>query len=154
MRFAARAEPAARLVLAGLLLLGAGTASATGVYKWTDREGRVHYDDRTVSAQKLTLDYLKERAIPGQPQTAPPREFVAAVGNECVAARERAQNYRDAGALYAQDPAGNVYPLSPRQAGLAIAEAERDAATYCAPHAAEALYERRSAPVVAGTSAR
>lgn len=131
-------------------LLLAPAAPAASVYKWVDAQDRVHYDDRHVQEQRLTLQYLNDRAIPAQPESITPRAFVAAVEQDCRNTQDRAMAYRAATALYGRDPAGNGYRLSPRQQALEVAQAEREAARYCAPGAAETLYrERRSARIAA-----
>lgn len=129
-----------RGVAALALLLALPAADAAGVYKWVDHAGIAHYDDQSVTSPRLTEDDLDQRRIDPRPQNKAPVAFAEQVQQQCVVARVRLDNYRRAGSLYGQDPAGNVYPLSPNQVRLSIAESERDEARFCAAGAADAEY--------------
>lgn len=136
------------LGLSALLLISPVTFAA-GVFKWIDNQNRVHYDDRNVQQQRLTLQYLNDRQIPAQPESTAPQAFVTAVARDCRTTQDRASAFRAATALFGSDPAGNSYRLSPRQQALEVAQAEQEAARYCAAGAAETLYRQRRAARVA-----
>jgi hypothetical protein len=63
-----------RILIAVLALVAAAPAPAD-VYKWVDREGKVHYGDTPPpnSAAK-PVDVRKEPVVSGQPEKAPPQE--------------------------------------------------------------------------------
>ena len=126
-------------VLAPLALLGSGAASAA-VYKWTDLQGRVHYDDSQLHEQKLTLDYLNRRGIPAREEATVPASFIAEIAQRCRLAHDRAESFRQAASVEAQDPAGNRYRLSARQVQIEIAQAEAAQRQYCGEGAAQRLY--------------
>ena len=124
-----------------LLALVPGLAGAAGsVYRWTDAQGVVHYDDQSRLQQRLTRESIARRAVPAEPTATVPNELVQAVRQRCIDLRERASSVRGALQLYGTDPAGNRYPLSPRQAALARAEADREEARYCHPEAPRHFY--------------
>lgn len=128
-----------------VLLLAAPAVQAAGVYKWVARDGTVHFDDKTVTQPRLTQADLDHRIVDARPQEPAPPAFARQVEQRCDVSRVRLGNYRAARELYGEDPAGNVYRLSPRQVALSIAEVERDEATYCGTTAADALYAKRLA---------
>lgn len=127
--------------LAGLMILLGSASAESAVYKWTDLQGSVHYDDSRLHEQKLTLDYLNRRGIPARDDATVPAAFVAEVAQRCQLARDRAENYRLASSVEAQDPAGNRYRLSPRQVQIEIAQAQAAQQQYCGPDAAQRLYQ-------------
>lgn len=132
-------RPLAVLVL--LLVLAPLPAAAAGsVYRWTDAQGVVHYDDQSRLEQRLTRQSIARKPVPAEASATVPNELVQAVRRRCVDLRERASSVRAAPQLYGTDPAGNRYPLSPRQSALARAEADREEARYCGPDAPRRIY--------------
>ncbi len=132
---------------AGLLIALLLAGVSAGVYKWTDAQGRIHYDDRNLLEQRLTLDYLNARGIPARDEATTPPEFVEAVHRRCELLRERLVSYRSATQIEGSDPGGDSYVLSPRQVQIEIALLARDESRYCAPGAAAKLYrEPQPAP--------
>ncbi len=55
------------IVLGGLL--AAASASASGVYKWVDDQGKVHYGDRPPAAAEPTEVELEEKPVPSAADT-------------------------------------------------------------------------------------
>lgn len=141
MRASVRAL-AARLLLSCACAAAPGYAGASSVYRWVDKNGMVHYDDTSSGATKLTRGYLEERIIPDEPEWvgAIPAAFTAEVTQRCSNARERLANYRSAPEIYGRDPSGNVYPLSPTQARLMLAEIQAESDRYCQPDAPRRIY--------------
>lgn len=136
--------PGLRMTLGGAMLLAVllptAAWSAGSVYKWTDAQGMVHYDDQSRLQQRLTRASIARAPVAAEPSATVPAELVAEVRRRCVDLRERAASMRSAGQLYGRDPAGNRYPLSARQAALALVEAESEQARYCHPDAPRRLY--------------
>lgn len=127
------------LLLAAALPAGADAA----VYKWTDAQGVLHYDDRNASrGQLLTREYVQQRAVKPAPEWAGvvPAEFARGVEQRCQQTRERLAGYRAAPMLYRRDPGGNTYALSAAQSRLLLLETERDADNLCAADAPRRLY--------------
>jgi glutaredoxin len=58
-----------------LVLLGAASASAQALYRWTDAEGRIHYSSEPPPGTKATVVRPRVNAYsaPAQPATAAPR---------------------------------------------------------------------------------
>lgn len=136
------------LVCAGGVI---GAASAASVFRWVDKNGVVHYDDTSSGGEKMTREYLEDRKIAEQPEWAGviPGDFVAEVQQRCSNATERLANYRSAAQIYGRDPSGNVYPLSPTQAKLMLAEIQAESDRYCRPDAPRRLYAERVAAMKA-----
>ena len=135
-----------RLPIAWLLLALLPAATEAAVYKWTDSQGLVHYDDvNPTLGRAMTQDDVKKRevkAVPDWSGMVPP-EFARDIEQGCAQSRERLSGYRAAKSLYGHDPDGNRYPLSAAQARLLIAETERDTASLCDADAPRRLYQLR-----------
>lgn len=130
-----------------LLMTGVASAQAASVYKWTDSDGIVHYDDtQLVDSTKMTREYMDQRQIPASTTyTGPiPQAFIDDVQRRCNQARERVQNYRSANQLYGRTPDGIEYLLSPRQVALMVAETEQLEKRYCAANAAKTLFAQEA----------
>ena len=145
-------SPAARPWLARVLVacicgVASAAASASSVYRWTDKNGVVHYDDTSSGGKKMTREYMDDRVIPDEPEWAGviPADFVADVQLRCSNAKERLANYRSAPEIYGRDPSGNVYRLSPTQARLMLAEIQGESDRYCRPDAPRRVYAERIA---------
>ena len=129
-----------------LLCLLAPLAQAAGVYKWVDDKGITHFDDQNLLGERLTRQNINQREVPAQASAIAPPEFVAEVQQRCTDLRERAQSYRQATEIYARDPFGNTYKLSPTQMTLERAGLDREKNRYCRPDAAAKLIaEERAA---------
>lgn len=142
-------RPSPRHWLFVTLLALAVPAANAGVYKWVDAKGQTHYDDRSVSGQLVTREVINQRVIAAAPDwasAAVPADYAQRVGARCAELGARLQAYRSAVQLFGRDPDGQVYAMSSRQAGLAIAETKRDARLYCAPDAARQLYAQGRTP--------
>lgn len=142
---------AVRLLAALVCAVVMGSAAASSVFRWVDKNGVVHYDDTSSGGQKMTREYLDDRKVADQPEWAGviPGEFVAEVQQRCSNATERLANYRSAPQIYGRDPSGNVYPLSPTQAKLMLAEIQTESESYCRQDAPRRLYSARMAALKA-----
>jgi hypothetical protein len=128
---------------AWLLLLMLPALADAAVYKWTDAQGVVHYDDMNQASGKIvTQDDVKNRQIKPVPDWAGivPAEFARDVEQRCAQSRERLNGYRSAKTLFGRDPDGNTYPLSAAQARLLVAQSERETAGLCDADAPRRLY--------------
>ncbi|MGH8456692.1 MAG: DUF4124 domain-containing protein [Stenotrophobium sp.] len=135
-------------ISAVLLLIASVPLYAGSAYKWVDRDGVVHYDDKTtLNSQRLTHGYIESRDIPAQPDWAGviPGDFVAQVALQCRNSQSRLASYENAREIYGRDPGGDVYLMSPHQARLMILETRRDVRSYCAADAAKTLWTQRQA---------
>jgi len=112
----------------------------SAVYKWADKSGVLHYDDKSLNELRLTLDMIDSRQIAPARGGGAPKEFADEVERRCTLTRERRQSYLSARALYGRDPFGNVYPMSQTQVALAIGALGRDESRYCGPDSARNLY--------------
>jgi len=132
-----------RTLIILLLLSVTATANAAAVYKWSDGKGGMHYDDLSRTAGKvMTQADVKNRQVKASPDWTGvvPAAFALEVQQRCEQSRERLAGYRGAKQLYGRDPDGNRYRMSAAQAGLLIAETERDARKLCAADAPRLLY--------------
>lgn len=143
-----------------LLLLGwASLASASGVYKWVDEQGRVHYGEkpparvqaqevqikaappeespiedaeaaRSDNAQRLLRAFDEERAQKKEQQQKS-REEQATRERQCALARDRLRRYQSAGSLYDLDKQGNRRILSDSERAASERRAQEDVARWC-----------------------
>ncbi len=114
-------------------------AAAGGVYKWVDRQGMVHYDDRTLSAERLTRATIAKRAVASNPTARAPADFVGEVARQCRELKLHNDVYANARELFGRDPAGNQYRFSDYQMALERARLADEVRRYCQPLAAEKL---------------
>lgn len=143
-----------------VLLLGwAALASASGVYKWVDEQGRVHYgekppervqaqemqlktapmDDTSVAdddtargdqTQRLLRAYDEERALKKEQQQKS-REEQAKRERNCALARDRLRRYEAAGSLYNLDKDGSRRTLSDAERAASERRAREDVERWC-----------------------
>jgi hypothetical protein len=136
----------------------AASASASEIYKWTDAEGNVHYEDRPSGApseQRLKLTYQRtnssavsqriqarldreaERAEAKTAEAASEQEAAeqAATAEErastCKRAQARLESYRQARRLYRTDANGERVYLDDAQRQEARQKAEEQVAEFC-----------------------
>lgn len=89
--------------LAAVAMTVAGGAFADGIYKWTDKDGNVHYEDRPSGAateERLALSY--SRSNPGSVQKQ--KQSIA----DSVAARQEARAKADEAAKSAEEEAAQA----------------------------------------------
>jgi hypothetical protein len=136
------------------LCLGAGTAAAADIYRWTDANGDVQFGDRPpVGAQveeirvrnrggaqgdiarqerteRLLQEFETERAERAEQEAAAERE-AAERAAACDEARNRHFEYQNSGYLYEWDENGEKRVLSDAQHREARAEARADVDKWC-----------------------
>ena len=85
------------------LLLCSAPVLASGVYKWTDKHGRVHYGDKPV----LNAEKIKDK--PGTAAAAVPLDEEARRKREadCKQQRDQLEVYQSAARLVEKDNLGN-----------------------------------------------
>jgi len=89
--------------LAAIAMTVAGGAFASGIYKWTDEDGNVHYEDRPSGAkteERMALSY--SRTDPGSVQQQ--KQDLA----DSVAARQEARAKADEAAKSAEEEAARA----------------------------------------------
>lgn len=127
------------LVMAGSAL--AQTGGATKVYKWTDKDGRVHYSQ--TPPPEGEVKELKVRSAPATPVNAKPEDAEAKPDPEaerkegfkrnCEAARANLAQFQQQGQLMTRNPDGTMTPVSDAEKQAGIAQAQKDIAYYCTP---------------------
>lgn len=74
-----------------LCVLLAGVASASEIYKWTDKSGRTHYSDRPPPAE-----YAAERRdLPHEADPEAPDAAAEAAAKSCTDAKDRLRTLRE-----------------------------------------------------------
>lgn len=146
----------ARVTLLAVLLTGLGIqARATGVYKWTDADGHIHYGDRPAPGVNSTSLSIKHapRPDPGQQERARKRDKLLRIMDEergqkkalqakqekqraqqqaaCEKARKRLYDYQHASYLYTQDKDGKHVILQDTAYQKALDEATAAVTKYC-----------------------
>lgn len=135
-------------IIAGMLFLSGTDTQAAGVYRWTDEQGRVHYDDlNRGSGQRVTRDLLKQRRVPEHLDwNGPvPAEIVNEVQRRCDNAQTRLETYGAAPEIYSRNERGDVYRLTDSEARQMLAEIRGESGYYCGPDAARRVYADRLA---------
>lgn len=142
---------------AALLLLGwVVSATAGGVYKWVDENGRVHYGEHPPTASQAQELQLKQDTSQGigmeQERQQQQERLLRAFDEEraqketeqqkakeekakrkryCAQARDNLRTYRDASRLYDLDSQGNRRILSDAEQAATIKKAEEDVRRWC-----------------------
>ena len=147
----------ALFVIATASLLVGGTALSGEIYKWTDADGNVHYEDRPVGDDVERLKVISNNTDSGAVQAsiearydreavrsearskraederaAAEAEAEAAQRNvKCQESRARMQTYLQSRRLYQQDDAGERVYLDEDQTMQARADAQEMIQKYC-----------------------
>ena len=117
----------------------AAMATRSGVYKWIDDRGNIHYDDQSLLAERITHSTLADRTVEPEPEIKVPEDFVKEVKLRCTDFSERAQGFRTAAQLYVRDASGHSMPLNERQSAMARAEANALKTRFCRADAARLI---------------
>jgi hypothetical protein len=123
-----------RVIAVAFLALVAFAAQAGEVYKWKDKDGRVHYGDRPKHGAQA-LD------IPAAAPLDPAAEQAAADrAAECARKRKQLETYRNAPSISETDNLGRTreYSEAERQQLIALTEKKTNEACAPAPATAEA----------------
>lgn len=150
---------ASTMLLAGMIV-AAGSAAASEIYKWTDENGTVHYGDRPIGANSaVRLDIISEPTDPERVQQivqarndarAERREADAArAANEpspeelrakaeeraekCTEYKDRLQKFVTSRRLYRHDENGERVYLDEEQTLAARAGVQEKVEEYCSP---------------------
>lgn len=145
----------------GILALGFGASlclvttnlTATGVYKWVDDEGNVHYSDRTnISAEKLKVDatrgsrdevdernekrdrllsVMQEERLEKKLAKAEADKNKAQRKAKCEKAQDNLKQYQTAGYLYRLDEQGNRHVLEGEEYTEAMKQANDEVKHWC-----------------------
>lgn len=147
----------ALLIIAAAALITSGTAVAGEIYKWTDADGNVHYEDRptadapierltiasrntdnTVVQARLEADREARAAANQVASEAPPemtREEIRAEQAErqerCVEARDRLEQFLSSQRLYREDESGEREYLEEDEVQAARTRVEGQIKEYC-----------------------
>lgn len=125
--------------LSGLLLLTlALSAQAAQLYKWTDKDGRVHYSDKPVaSAQKVEV----KAPGPSQPATAADPKLAEARAKECENKRTQLTEYQKATKVIERDSLGKEKEFSEEERVQLIARVQKQVDELCAAQPQQAAAE-------------
>lgn len=115
-----------RLIATVLIAFAAVAAQAGEVYKWVDKDGKVHYGDRPKhEAQQVEIRGASEDGT----------ETAQAPANEAECQRKRAQleTYKKASAIRETDNLGRVREYTGAEREQLLALTEKQANEACAP---------------------
>lgn len=115
--------------------LACAAAMAGEVYKWTDKDGRVHYGDRP----KAGGEEVEIRGTGGKgPRLFDPaeRQVQSAHDAECQRKKAQLDTYRKAPSISETDNLGRTHEYSEEERKLFLQRYEQETATACAPQAA------------------
>lgn len=123
-----------RLLIVIPMLLVCALASAAEVYKWKDKDGRVHYGDRPKrGAQSVIVTPASGSGVPSA--TEGNRQAREA---ECQKTRAKYENYRRAPSISEIDNLGKQREYTPAEREQFLAMTEKKVAELCNPPAAAA----------------
>lgn len=103
------------------------SAHADGVYKWTDKNGNVHYGDKPKEGGQQ-VD-VKPSSGSGSPDAKLDAEHAA----QCDKAKAQLESYKKASIIKETNALGQERTYSSQEKQQLIAKAEKDAADACAP---------------------
>jgi hypothetical protein len=148
------------LFLACLVMLAAGAASASDIYKWTDADGNVHFGDRPSGAateERLGLNSSptnpdrvraivqarnsaraerneqKAAAAGAEPTAEELRAEEAERKEKCETYKERLQKFVTSRRLYREDESGERAYLDEEETLAARARVQEQVVEYCSP---------------------
>lgn len=119
----------------------AQTGGATKVYKWTDKDGRVHYSSQAppdANAEELKVRAAAATPTEPKPEDAeakpdPEAERKAGFKRNCETARANLAQFQQPGQLMNQSADGKMTPVSDSERQAGVAQAQKDIAYYCTP---------------------
>jgi hypothetical protein len=140
-----------------LLLVWTTSASAAGVYKWVDEQGRVHYGERPPARaqaqeievrqappplpaedeaarrdnQQRLLRAFEEEREQKKAQKQKSQEEEAKRERQCAVARDRVRRYETVARVYDLDNQGNRRILSDEERAATEAQARQEVARWC-----------------------
>ena len=143
-----------RKIFVMVLLLACGAASAAGVYKWVDENGKVHYGDHpgnssarevTLPAapapdenqrareqkQKKLLQVFEEERQEKREQEVKAKAEQQKREHECTLAKARLKSYEQAGELTTKDNDGKERTLSKSEYKQALDDAKQAVEHWC-----------------------
>lgn len=145
-------RPGASIV--GLLLitaLAAGAAQAGDYYKWTDAHGTVHYSQTPPPGHASSAVHVSDGAVAaplpgmsGAPDTAEEKAKAQSnqiglerankqtMSTDCAIAKKNIANLQGHGMVVTSGDPDKALALDPQAREQALADARKDAATYCA----------------------
>lgn len=137
-----------------VMMLVCGIASAAGIYKWVDENGKVHYGDQPGDSsareiilpaapapdenqraheekQKKLLQVFEEERQLKREQEATAKLEQQKREQECTLARARLKNYEHAGELTTQDKDGKQRTLSKAEYKQVVEDAKKAVEYWC-----------------------
>jgi len=140
------------VVLSALAVLAVSAAHAGDYYKWTDPAGTVHYsqtpppdrasksvyvDDGTATAPLPGMNPApqtpQQKAKAQSQQVALHQANTQAVSANCKAAQQNIANLQGRRMVVKGGDPNNARALDPQQREQALADAQKQVATYCSP---------------------
>ena len=120
-----------RFIWVFALALAAATAQAGDVYKWKDKDGKVHYGDRPkTDAQAVELLNAEPVEEEGDPDAA---KATAAREADCTRKKEQLAKYKSATAIKETDNLGQTREYSAAERDKFLAMQEKAANDACMP---------------------
>ena len=112
------------------MLLACAVASAGEVYKWKDKDGRIHYGDKPKSGQAEPIT-VEPRSGTGEPSKAAAEEQARAA--ECKQKKEQLAAWRRAPTMSETDNLGRTREYTPAEREQFLAMRQKSVDELCAP---------------------
>lgn len=121
-----------RLIVTILLAGCCAAVSAGEVYKWVDRDGKVHYGDRPKHEAEQVMTAPAASGETTDPEAA---KTVDAKTAECSRKKAQLENYRKASSINETDSLGRTREYSEEERQKLLAVTEQQVTEACAPAA-------------------
>ena len=119
-----------RLMIVSLLTLACAVAQATEVYKWKDKDGRVHYGDKPKhEAQSVDIG----PAEPVGPLTSDEEATMVARKAECDRMKQQYDVYSKAPSINETDNLGRTREYTPEERTKFLEQTQQKMQDACAP---------------------
>ena len=120
-----------RSILIALSVFACAAASAGDVYKWKDKDGRVHYGDKPKDGSGSQVEMRSEDGTSEVANSDDPARAA-----ECAKRRNQLESYRKAPAIIDTDNLGRTRQFTDDERVQFIALYEKKVQEVCAPPAA------------------
>ena len=114
------------------MLLACAVASAGEVYKWKDKDGRVHYGDKPKSGQAEAIE-VDPKSGTGEPSEAAAESQARAA--ECKQKKDQLAAWRSAPTMSEVDNLGRTREYTPAEREQFLAMTQKKVDELCAPRA-------------------
>lgn len=128
-----RTTPRIGLLLAALLCSAAAAADTANLYRWVDKDGRVHYGDQPgANAQRLNPKTLNSADDEGGSSGGAADAAATKQAAQCKQKSEQLTTYQKAASVTETDALGNQHEYTPDEKDQLVAKTQKYLDDHCA----------------------